>query len=606
MSMIQITDRIKALRDMMKKHDLDGFYIPRADHFQNEYVPDSNNRLEYITNFSGSAGLAIVLKDTAAFFTDGRYTLQAAEEIPHNVYEVYSTSPGQHPTPTIQPADWLDDKLQEGAKLGIDPWVITPMQYDRLNSSVALERGHLVPVENNLVDKIWKHRPSISRQPARPHPLDFAGRSHTDKINDMVAELENNNCAALVLTFPEEIAWLLNIRGNDVAFNPLCMCYAILQVTGKVDLFIDPRKVTDDLKSHLGDQIIYHDFEDLEKVLLTYKDKKEKLWFDPDTSPYKIKHLLEENHIPFYERQSPIQMAKACKNKTEQEGMVNAHIRDGIALTRFLARLDARSYTANNTEMTAAADLLALRREQDFFKDLCFETISGAGPAGAIIHYRVTEDSDKPLTSGPLYLLDSGAHYQDGTTDVTRTVAVDTPSEEMRSNYTRVLKGHIQVAISEFSHGTTGKPLDEKARRALKDVGLDYAHGTGHGVGSYLCVHEGPCGIHSRSETPLLPGMVVSNEPGYYEPGAYGIRLENLITVIDTNRTDNKGKPVYRFQTLTLAPFDRNCIIPSLLTSDEKKWLNAYHQKVSETLLPYLEPQDPEAAKWLKKATKSI
>jgi len=605
MSKAQISIHLAELRAEMEALELDGFYVPRADQFQNEYVPPCNSRLEFITGFSGSAGLAIILKDTAAFFTDGRYTLQASEEVPADSYEIYSTAPGQAPTPTMKPTDWLDDKLPEGSRLGFDPWIITPMQYDQLNSSVALEHGHLIPVESNLIDKIWGHRPAAPQNKMVAHPVTYAGLPHDQKIKDMTQKVVEANCEALILCYPEEIAWLLNIRGSDVDFNPLCLCYAILQASGTVDLFIDSAKVTDDIKTHLGSKVHLHAFEDFEPALHALKDGQKTIWFDPDTVPFMVKYILEHDHITFHEEESPIQMAKACKNETEQKGTVSAHIRDGVALTRFLAKLSQQSYAANTSELSAANDLRHFREEEDLFKDLSFDTISGAGPAGAIIHYRVTEDSDKPLTSGPLYLVDSGGQYLDGTTDVTRTVAVDTPSDEMRENFTRVLKGHIQVAMSRFTKGTTGAPIDNKARKPLNDVGLDYAHGTGHGVGSYLCVHEGPCGIHSRSRTPLLPGMVLSNEPGYYKPGSYGIRIENLVMVIETDQNKD-GKPVYGFQNLTLAPIDINCIKTELLSEDEKNWLNTYHQTVRETLTPLIEEKDPEAAAWLKTATKPL
>lgn len=605
MSKEQISTYLEALRAEMEKLNLDGFYVPRADQFQNEYVPPSNNRLEFITNFSGSAGLAIILKDKAAFFTDGRYTIQALEEVPEDSYEIYSTSPGQAPTPTLKPSEWLDDKFPEGARLGFDPWIITPMQYDQLSSSVALEHGHLIPVEHNLIDKIWPHRPEAPAQKMRVHPLKYAGVPHAQKLNEMTAALNTAACDALILTYPEEIAWLLNIRGHDVDFNPLCLCYAILQKSGALDLYIDPVKIDAEIKDHLGDRVHFHDFKAFETALHDLKDSRRKIWFDPDTTPFMVKYILEHDHISFHEQESPVQMAKACKNETEIQGAINAHIRDGVALTRFLAKLSQPSYTGNNTEMSAASDLKDFRQKEDLFQDLSFDTISGAGPAGAIIHYRVTEDSDKPLTAGPFYLVDSGGQYLDGTTDVTRTVALDTPSDEMRENFTRVLKGHIQVSLSKFAEGTTGAPLDVKARQPLQDVGLDFAHGTGHGVGSYLCVHEGPCGIHSRSTTALRPGMVLSNEPGYYKPGAYGIRIENLILVVETGDVAD-GKPLYGFQPLTLAPIDINCIQSDLLTAAEKDWLNDYHKTVRDTLMPHLKPKDDSAAAWLEKATQPL
>lgn len=606
MSKLQIKSRVENIRKEMKKHDLDAFYIPRADQFQNEYVPPCNSRLLQMTNFSGSAGSALIGKSTAAFFTDGRYTLQAIDEVPSDVFEIYSISPDQKPTPTLNPDEWIEDKLPQGARVGFDPWIITPTDYDRLHKAVAAKGGELVAVPNNLVDAVWDKRPNAPQEKISVHDMKYAGESHDDKIIRMAATLKKENCCALVMTFPEEIAWLLNIRGNDVAFNPLPLCYGILYNTGEMDLFVDPAKVTDELKSHLGDNVKLRAFEDFENALHDLRGDVNKVWIDPKTSPYAVKSKLTADHLTLHEDRSPIQMAKAIKNKVEQKGTINAHIRDGVALTRYLYRLSGQSYVGNNSEISASDELQRLREENELFKDLSFDTISGAGAAGAIIHYRSTAESDKPLTSGPLYLCDSGGQYLDGTTDVTRTVAVDTPSPEMIENFTRVLKGHIQVAMAKFPKGTTGKPLDEKARAALVEVGLNYAHGTGHGVGSYLCVHEGPCGIHSRSEVALEPGMILSNEPGYYKNGEYGIRIENLVLVVDTGEKDSDGNPLYGFKDLTMAPIDRNCIDADLLTPAEKQWLDDYHATVYKTLKPHLEKVEPKAAEWLKEVTKPI
>lgn len=606
MSKLQIKSRVEELRQKMKDHNLDAYYVPRADQFQNEYVPPSNARLLQMTNFSGSAGSAFVGKTIAAFFTDGRYTLQAQDEVPSDVFEIYSISPDQDPAPTMQPVEWVEDKLPQGARVGFDPWIITPAGYDHLHKAVAAINGELVPVSGNLVDAVWHKRPATPQEKISVHDLKYAGEAHQDKIERMTKSLKSENCCALVMTFPEEIAWLLNVRGNDVAFNPLPLCYGILYNTGEMDLFVDPAKVTDDLKQHLGANVKIRNFDDFEGALHDLRGDMNKVWLDPSTSPFAVKSLLTDDHLTLHEARSPIQMAKAVKNKVEQNGTINAHVRDGVALTRYLYRLSNHTYTGNSSEISASDDLQKLREENDLFKDLSFDTISGAGPAGAIIHYRSTAESDKPLKSGPLYLCDSGGQYLDGTTDVTRTVAVDALSPEMKENFTRVLKGHIQVAMSIFPKGTTGKPLDEKARAALKEVGLNYAHGTGHGVGSYLCVHEGPCGIHGRSEVALEPGMILSNEPGYYKNGEYGIRIENLVLVIDTGKKDADGTPLYGFQDLTMAPIDRNCIEPSLLTDDEKQWLDAYHAKVYKTLKPHLEKIEPAAAKWLADVTQPI
>lgn len=597
--------RLSALREELARHNVDGFYIPRADQFQNEYVPACNNRLEYITGFAGSAGSAIVLKETAAFFTDGRYTIQAQEEVSKDSFEIYSTSPDQEPTPTRTPSAWLGEALSNGAKIGFDPWIMTPAQYDQLHSAVKQSGGELIPLAENPIDTTWSTRPEDPKTPVVIHPLDYAGVDYNEKIKDMCQTLAEHDCTALTLTFPEEICWLLNIRGSDVEYNPLVLCYAILSKDGHVDLFIDSEKIDQTVTTYFSGTVTIHDFQAFAAHVNTFT-AEQKIWFDPETTPFQVKHILNNNNVPDHPAQSPIQMAKARKNITEMEGAIQAHIRDGVALSRFLYKLSQPSYTENATELSAANDLHDFRRSEDLFKDLSFETISGAGPAGAIIHYRVTPNSDKPLHAGPLYLVDSGGQYLDGTTDVTRTVSIEQPTAEMIDRYTRVLKGHIQVAMSHFPAGTTGADLDVKARAALKEVGLNYAHGTGHGVGSYLCVHEGPCGIHHRAETPLEPGMIVSNEPGYYQPGSYGIRIENLIMVMDSGTFDENDIPVYCFKTLTLAPIDLKCVDAHMLTLDEKIWLNSYHANVREQLMPFLQEKDSQSADWVEQATQSL
>ena len=481
MSKKEISPRLEQLRKHLSAKDIDAYYVPRADQFQNEYVPPCNNRLARITNFSGSAGSAIVAKDRAAFFTDGRYTLQAQDEVPSEQFEIYSISPNQAPTPTLQLKEWIETKLEKGARVGFDPMVVTPMEYDRLHAAVAKVGGTLVPVSDNLIDQDWSDRPAEPKKSVTIQPVTYAGEDHQKKITRMAKALRDQHTCALAITFPEEIAWLLNIRGSDVDYNPLPLSYAILYVSGEVDLFIDADKISESIKSHLGENVKVHSFEDFEDALHDLRGDANKVWIDPKTAPFAVKNTLARDHMGIHEAQSPIQMAKAVKNKAEIKGMTAAHIRDGAALTRYLYRLSQDNFIQNNSEISASNTLKKLREEQEGFKDLSFDTISGAGPAGAIIHYRSTADSDKPLQSGAIYLCDSGAQYQDGTTDVTRTVAVDQPSPEMIENFTRVLKGHIQVAMSVFPKGTNGKPLDAKARAALKEVGLDFTHGTGHG-----------------------------------------------------------------------------------------------------------------------------
>ena len=597
-------EKLAALRHEMATHGLDGFFVPRVDEFQGEYVPARAARLEWICGFTGSAGHAVVLKDKAAFFTDGRYTIQARDEVDAKDFEIYSVSEGQLPTPTLSAGAWIEKNLPAGAKFGIDPWIHTPNDVKRLRDTVEKAGGTLVFVDSNPLDAAWKDQPDAPLTPAVAHPLKYAGKSSEEKRRDLAKALSEKDANALAITLPEEICWLLNIRGGDVPCTPFTLSYALAHQDGTIDWFIDARKVPEDTKEWVGKDVRLHGLAEFSTYLALLAGQKKKIWLDPAAAPVKAQDIISLNGGTVYAERSPLQLMKAIKNETEIKGTIAAHIRDGAALTRFIAAISKQGAAAKFDEISASDLLEKIRAEGENFRGLSFDTISGAGGNGAIVHYRSTPRTNKPLTAGPIYLVDSGAQYLDGTTDVTRTLCVDNVTPEMRDHVTRVLKGHIQVAMSIFPEGTTGDKLDVKARAALKEVGLDYAHGTGHGVGSYLSVHEGPCGISPRSTTvPLLPGMVISNEPGYYKEGAYGIRIENLVTVIDTGKKDAEGKRLFGFRTLTLAPIDRNLIEPALLTAEERQWLNDYHAEVRKNLLPLLEKSDPEAAVFLKQAT---
>lgn len=602
-----MSDKLARLRGELQKRGIDGFYIPRADEFQGEYVPASADRLAWITGFTGSAGYAVVLSDKAAFFTDGRYTIQGRAQVDAKDFEICSVSENQGATPTITPAEWIEKNLPKGGKFGIDPWVHTPNDVKKIKEAVEKAGGTLVCLGDNPLDAAWgAERPAKPAEPAVPHPLEFSGVASEDKRQSLAKTLAGKGANALAITLPEEICWLLNVRGNDVPCTPFVLSYAVAHDDGTVDWFVDANKVPDETKAWVGEGVRLHPLEDYAHFIESLSKSGKCVWLDPAAAPAKIDQIVRASG-PLVAERSPIQLMKAKKNAVEIQGTINAHIRDGVAVTRFLAAISEQGAAAKHTEISASDLLENFRREELHFKGLSFDTISGSGGNGAIVHYRSTPETDQPLLSGPVYLVDSGGQYLDGTTDITRTLAVDNVTPEMRDRFTRVLKGHIQVALSVFPEGTTGDKLDVKARAALKEVGLDYAHGTGHGVGSYLSVHEGPCGISPRSTSvPLEPGMIISNEPGYYKEGAYGIRIENLVTVVDTGEKDASGKRLFAFKTLTMAPIDKNLIEPSLLTADELKWLNDYHAEVRKNILPLLEKVDAKAAAFLRQATEPL
>lgn len=600
-------NKLADLRAELKKRGVDGLFIPRADEFQGEYVPPRAERLAWLTNFTGSAGFAVVLNDKAAFFTDGRYTLQSRTQVDANDFTICNISENQLPIPTMTPVEWIEKNLQKGQKFGIDPWVHTPNDAKKIKDAVERAGGTLVYLDDNPLDAAWKNQPPAPLAPVVAHPLQFSGVASADKRRDLSAALTAKGADALAITLPEEICWLLNVRGGDVPCTPFALSYAIAHKDGTVDLFIDARKVPADTQNWMGGDVRLHPLDAFaDHVDFMARDGK-KVWIDPASSPVKIERILADAGSKPHSERSPLQLMKARKNAVEIDGTIKAHIRDGVAITRFLATILEQGAAAKFDEISSSDLLQNIRSEGEHFRGLSFDTISGAGGNGAIVHYRSSPETCQPLLSGPVYLVDSGAQYFDGTTDITRTVAVDNVTPEMRENFTRVLKGHIQVAMAIFPEGTTGDKLDVKARAALKEVGLDYAHGTGHGVGSYLSVHEGPCGISPRSTSvPLEVGMVISNEPGFYKEGQYGIRIENLVTVIDTGTKDADGKKLLGFKTLTQAPIDKNLIEASLLSDAELLWFNNYHAEVRKNLLPLIEKIDAKAAEFLKSSTTEI
>ncbi|MGO8865137.1 MAG: aminopeptidase P family protein [Alphaproteobacteria bacterium] len=590
-------ERLKRLRAELARRGLAGFIVPRGDEHQGEYVPRRAERLGWLTGFTGSAGAAIVLAEKAAMFVDGRYTLQARAQVGGEHYEFYHLI--EEP-----PADWIAQQLGKGQALGYDPWLHTAVDRERYTTAAAKAGGRLVACADNPIDAIWAGQPPPPIAPVVPHPLAYAGRDSRDKCQVLAGELAKQAIDAAVLTAPDSIAWLLNIRGGDVPHTPLPLSFALLSADATVELFCDPRKLSPGLARHLGNGVSVHGREEFPAALDRLGQANKRVAADPASTAAFIFDRLERAGAEIVKSADPCALPKACKNEVELAGMRAAHRRDGAALTRFLAWIKGRAAKGGISEIEAAERLHALRREGELFRDLSFSTIAGSGPNGAIVHYRATEESNRRLAGGELFLIDSGAQYLDGTTDVTRTLAIGAPSAEMRERFTRVLKGHIALATVRFPAGTTGSQLDVLARAALWQAGLDYDHGTGHGVGSYLGVHEGPQRISKIPNTVALKcGMIVSNEPGYYKTGAYGIRIENLVAVTPADGHAAAEREMLAFETLTLAPIDLDLVEPELLSAAEIAWLDAYHARVRETLAPLL---DRATARWLEEATRAL
>jgi Xaa-Pro aminopeptidase len=592
----QIATRVAAVRAELARRGLDGFVLPRADRQQNEYVPPSEERLKWLTGFSGSAGVAIVLKNRAALFVDGRYTLHAREQVDTAMFSV------EHLIDS-PPSTWLESNLWAGAKLGYDPWLHTVGGAEKLAKACAAAGAELKPAEPNPIDAIWPDRPPPPLGPVVPHDLPFAGESAASKLARIQAEIAKAKADALVVSDAQAVAWAFNIRGADVAHTPLPLAFGIVPREGRPSLYVDTRKLGNAVRHALEEWVDVREETALAGDLAALGAARKKIRLDDATAADALAKIVSGSGGKILRGPDPIALMKAVKNEVEIEGARAAHRRDGAAMARFLAWLDREAPSGKLTETDAIAALETFRRETGVLKDISFPTIAGAGPNGAIVHYRVTRASNRRIAPGELFLVDSGAQYEDGTTDITRTVAIGTPSREMRENFTRVLKGHIALACATFPDGTTGAQLDSFARQYLWAAGLDFDHGTGHGVGSYLSVHEGPARISKLGTTALKRGMILSNEPGYYKTGAYGIRVENLVLVAEAPAPAGAEKPLNAFETLTLAPIDRRLIEPRLLTAEEIAWLDAYHARVRETLTPLV---DAETRAWLNEATRPL
>lgn len=592
---VALTARLAALREELARRKLTGFVIPRADQQQNEYVPPSEERLAWLTGFTGSAGFAVVLTQEAAVFVDGRYTLQAAKQVDAKAWAVESLI-------DPPPESWVSAHLKAGDRLGFDPWLHTFAAAERLSVACAKAGAELVAVDSNPVDAIWQDRPQPPLAPVIVHGLQNAGVTEAEKLTQIRSEIGKLGVDALVLSDSHAVAWTFNIRGADVAHTPLPLSYALVPKDGRPTIFIDHRKLSNLTRDHLEQSADVREPDAMAPTLMALAKSGAAIALDNATAADALSRLIAGAGGKPVRGSDPIALLKAVKNATEIKGTKTAHVRDAVALARFLAWIDREAPSGKLTEIDAVEALETFRRDTGALKDVSFPTISGTGPNGAIVHYRVTRKSNRRIAPGDLLLIDSGAQYEDGTTDVTRTMAVGEPTDEMRDRFTRVLRGHIAIARAIFPDGTTGAQLDTLARQHLWAAGVDFEHGTGHGVGSYLSVHEGPARISKLGTTPLKRGMILSNEPGYYKTDGFGIRIENLELVV---AADIKGaeKPMNAFETLTLAPIDRRLIDVAMLSKDELAWLNAYHARVRAEVGPALD----EATKaWLDQATAEL
>jgi Xaa-Pro aminopeptidase len=590
------SSRLTALRASIRSLGLNGFIVPKSDAFQNESVPPHWDRLAWLTGFTGSAGCAVILEDKAALIVDSRYTLQAKAQVDAFLYAIELF-------PKTQIGSYLAANAPRSAAIGYDPTLPTLKGFKALEEEAKKAGLELRPIVPNPIDELWQDRPAARHFPIIMHGEEHAGESAPSKIARLRKAIEEKNAGGILVSAPDAVAWLFNIRGSDVANTPVPLVRAYVPLTGRAVIFTSPGHITAENQSFIEPLAGIQDLASLADALPGLIRKGSKVIADPAQTTLHVADALKKAGVTLIETADPCTLFKARKNAVELQGARNAHIRDGAAMCRFLAWLDEKAPSGEVTEIAASDRLEAFRRDTGLLEDLSFDTISGAGSNGAIVHYRATPETNKTLEPGTLYLIDSGGQYRDGTTDVTRTVAIGTPTQEMRRHYTLVLKGHIAIATARFPSGTRGVDIDAFARRALWEAGLDYGHGTGHGVGSFLSVHEGPQAISRNGMAELEPGMILSNEPGYYREGHYGIRLENLVAVTEAAPIKGGEAPMLGFENLTLAPFDRRLIAPALLSAAERDWLNAYHARVRRELAPRLQERD---AKWLEAATAGL
>jgi Xaa-Pro aminopeptidase len=597
--MSSYADRLAALREQLKADQLDGFVVPLTDEHMSEYVGSYAQRLAWLTGFEGSAGSAVVLPEEAAIFVDGRYTLQVRSQVDADHWSYQSV-------PETSIADWLKDHAPDGARIGYDPWLHSRDWVTRATEALKAKGATLVPVKRNPIDAVWADRPEASSERLIVHPDRLAGKSSAEKRHAIADWLVKQNADAAVLAALDSIAWTFNVRGKDVSRTPVALAYALVHADGTADLYVAGEKIDGEVRQHLGNGVRVHERADFEAALRELKDQR--VVVDPERSVAAIFDALDLAGATIVPARDPTVLPRAIKNPVEIAGQQAAQARDGAAIARFLHWVEEEAPKGELDELKASDRLEAVRRDAAELRDLSFDTISGSGPNGAIVHYRASEATNRPLEMNSIYLVDSGGQYEDGTTDITRTVVIGAPSAEMRDRFTRVLKGHIALATAVFPKGTRGSQLDSFARRPLWDAGLDYAHGTGHGVGSFLSVHEGPQRIspvgssQAGGDEPLQAGMILSNEPGYYKTGEYGIRIENLVLVVD-KPIAGAEKEMLGFETLTFAPIDRRLIARDMLSPAELDWLNFYHAEVLAKIGPQLSGEDRA---WLEAACAPI
>ena len=588
------TQKLASLRGLMRKEKLDGWIVPRQDEFQGEYVAPYAERLRWLTGFSGSWGTAVILQSKAAIFVDGRYTTQIKKQVTGNAYQFLHLVKSP-------PAEWIKANIKRGQKLAYDPMLHTISEAARYREACEAVGAKLVPQNNNLIDLIWSDQPKRSSLPLFVQPDKFAGRSATAKLADMAKAMAAQGADHAVLAEPSSVAWVLNLRGRDVAYTPVVLAFAILHRKGKAELFAAAEAVPNDIRKVLRGDVSVRTPREFEKSLKALAKKR--VLVDAQSTPDFVYQRLKSTNAEVVMGRDPCTLPKAQKNSVEQQGARDAQRRDGVALSNFLHWFVVEAPKENLTEGAAAAKLLEFRKDTGLLQDLSFETIPAAGPNAAIPHYHKPNAQGRAIKLNEIFLIDSGGQYRDGTTDVTRTMIIGKPTAEMKDRFTRVLKGMIALSRLRFPEGTTGGHIDALARASLWAAGLDFDHGTGHGVGSYLSVHEGPARISMASQVPLRPGMILSNEPGYYKPGRYGIRIENLLLITEPELMKGGERKMMSFETLTLAPIDRLLIDTSLLTRDELKWLDAYHFRV----LKEVGSQMSGAAKlWMKQACASL
>lgn len=593
--------RVARLRARMVEEGLTGYLVSHADEHQSEYLPASAERLAWLTNFSGSAGAAIVMREWAAVFVDGRYTLQAASEVDAGTFEIADLV--ENP-----PARWLATHATAGERIGFDPKLVTIAERELLAKRLEGTEARLVALKDNLIDSIWDDRPSPPIGEVAIQSNRYAGRTVGEKLADLADVLVSHKADAAVLTLADSVAWAFNIRGSDVAHNPVPLGYAIVSAAGRPTLYLDARKLSNSVRAELADFADIAEPHRLAADVQALAGSGKAIALDPASAPVSLADAIDEAGGRIVRRSDPTALVKSRKNPAELTGARRAHHRDGVAMVRFLAWLDREAPSGTLDEISAVEALERFRAataEEDGepLAEIAFDTIAGAGPNGAIVHYRVTRETNRPLDQDSLFLIDSGGQYRDGTTDITRTVAIGTPSDEMRVRYTLVLQGMIALSEARFPAGTTGTQLDTFARAPLWRAGLDYDHGTGHGVGSFLSVHEGPARIAKTANVNLEPSMILSNEPGYYKAGAYGIRIENLVIVTEPRPIEGGERKMLGFETLTIVPLDRRLIDTDMLSESERRWIDGYHARIRDVLGPRLAADD---FAWLEATTAKL